>query len=90
MAERPQPAGPPSDATDEEQRVIRELKEQHCRRWLDEPIPALRGKTPRKAARSRAGRAELDLLLRHIENLEAAFAEGERFDVAWLRSELGL
>lgn len=90
MAEQPRPAGPPPEPTPEEQSVMREFKQEHYRKWLDEPIPALRGKTPRQAARSRAGRADLDLLLRDLEHREAALPDGERFDVAVLRGELGL
>ena len=55
-----------------------------------QPIPALGGKTPRQAARSRAGRKDLDLLLRHIEHGESAQPEGSRFDVSAIRDELGL
>jgi hypothetical protein len=90
MAEQPRPAAARSERTEEERRVIREFKEQHYWKWLDQPIPILHGKTPRQAARSRAGRAELDLLLRDIEHHEAMLSEGERFDVVTLRKELGL
>ena len=85
--EPPEAAPEPAE---EEQRLLREFKQQHYRKWLDEPIPLLGGKTPRQAARSRAGRKDLDLLLRHIEHGEAAQPEGSRFDVSALRSELGL
>lgn len=54
------------------------------------PIPALGGKTPRKAARSEKGRRELDLLLRDIENHESRLPEGMRFDMSRLRKALGL
>jgi hypothetical protein len=80
----------PPEPTEEEQHLVRELKRQHYAKWLDESIPALRGKTPRQAARSRAGRMDLDLLLRHIEHMEAALPEGSRFDVSILRDELSL
>lgn len=33
------------------------------REWLDTPVPALRDKTPRQAARSAAGRERLEALL---------------------------
>ena len=73
--------------SDEER--IRQLKEAHYRQWLDMPLPAFGGKTPRDAARSAKGRKALDLVLRQIENVENSGAEGERFDVASLRRELG-
>ncbi len=50
--------------------------EQHVRklerRWVDEPIPALGGRTPRDAAQDPIGRHELDRLL-------ASFDDGDRF-----------
>jgi len=77
-----------TSASDDEQ--IRQLKEAHYRKWLDMPLPAFGGKTPRDAARSAKGRKVLELVLRQIENIENSRAEGERFDVASLRRELGL
>lgn len=40
-----------------------ELKRRLSREWLDTPVPALKGKTPRQAARSAAGRERLEALL---------------------------
>lgn len=37
-------------------------------RWLDEPIPALGNKTPRKAVKTKKGRAQVTALLKDIEN----------------------
>lgn len=74
----------------EEQAMLREYKEQHYRKWLDLPLPALGGKTPREAARSARSRRELDLLLRDMENREQRLPEPARFDVRHLRRELGL
>jgi hypothetical protein len=48
------------------------------------------GKTPRKAARSRRGRAEVDALLKDIENGTVGMAGGDAVDFASLRRELGL
>ena len=81
---------PPYEPTPEEEALVRQYKESYYRKWMDEPVPMLGNKTPRQASRSRKGRAELDLLLRHIENGEASQPEGSRFDVSMLRSELGL
>jgi hypothetical protein len=61
-----------------------------CRRGCDQPIPALAGKTPRAAARTKAGRGKLDLLLKDIENHEARLPDGARFDFARLRAKLQL
>jgi hypothetical protein len=73
-----------------EAELVREYKERHYAAWLDQPIPALAGKTPRQAARTKTGRAKLDLLLRDIENHEACLPDGARFDFSRLRSELEL
>lgn len=62
---------PPAERSPEEQAVIREFKEDHYRKWLDMPIPALAGKTPRAAARSAKSRRELDLLLREMKTARA-------------------
>src|SRR5262249_47304438 len=71
-------------------RTSRPYKEQHYAAWVDQPIPALAGKTPRQAARSETGRAKLDLLLRDSENHEARLPDGARFEIARLRRDLQL
>jgi len=77
---------PPAEVVE----VMRKLQAEHYRRWLDESIPALGGLTPREAARRKgAPRRELDVLLAEMEHCEAGRPEAERFDVAWLRRELG-
>ena len=58
--------------------------------WSDRPLPALQGSTPRAAARTRSGRAALDLLLKEMENMEARAPAGQRFDFRKIRKELGL
>ena len=70
--------------------MLREVKEAHYREWIDTPVPALGGKTPRAAMRSARSREKLDLLLREIENRENRLPAAERFDIARLRQELGL
>jgi hypothetical protein len=80
-----------SEADDETHRAIalRHLRD-HYRRWIDEPLPALGGRSPRQAARVLEQREALASLLRRMENLEdrrrmtgAAFC-----DVSWIRREL--
>jgi hypothetical protein len=68
-----------------------QLLNEHYRRWLDEPLPALEGRSPREAS-SGAQRNELELLLRGIENrAERARCDGAAWpDLSWLREELGL
>jgi SEC-C motif len=60
-------------------------------RWLDEPLPALGGESPREAAEG-ARRGEVVRLLRGIENrAERSGRQGEPgVDAAWLRAELAL
>jgi hypothetical protein len=64
---------------------------ERMRRWLDEPLPQLAGRTPRTAAAGKE-RAEVIRLVRGIENdADRASRHGEAFgDVSWLRTELGL
>lgn len=61
--------------------------------WLDEPVPALRGRTPRQAAQSSSeDRPALEALLRQFE-YEACLlaADGKSgAGTAWLRRELGM
>jgi hypothetical protein len=64
-----------------------------AKQWLDEPLPALRGRTPRQAAAARpAERAVLETLLRQFEyDAGRPAPEGKpAIDTAWLRRELDL
>ncbi len=69
----------------------RQLLNDHYRRWLDESLPALEGRSPREASQG-AQCDELELLLRGIENrAERARRDGTAWpDLSWLRDELGL
>lgn len=78
---------PPSP---EEQEALREFKAQHYAAWLDSKLPALQGKSPRQAVRTKAGRHQVDVLLKQLESLEASLSVEERMDVSGLRRELGL
>jgi hypothetical protein len=59
--------------------------------WLDERVPALRGRTPRQAADGKE-RPLLEALLRQFEyEADLLAAEGESgVDTGWLRQELGM
>jgi hypothetical protein len=81
------PAEPPPP---EVEQLLLDLKGRHYADWIDEPLPALRGKTPRQAVRTADGRARVDVLLKEIENTEQRMADGAPFDVSALRRELGL
>lgn len=81
--ERPRP-------TSEQLEHLHDYKRRYYAAWLDERIPALAGATPRAAARSKTKREQVENLLRRLEELETSVPEEERFDVGWLRRELGM
>ncbi len=61
------------------------------KQWLDERVPALRGRTPRQAAQSKE-RVLLEALLRQFEyEADLLAANGQTgVDTEWLRRELGM
>jgi len=73
---------------DVRERVIREFKERHYAGWIDQPLPALNGLTPREAARKKESRQTLDVLLKSIEHREEQLPFGERTDIYGLRAKL--
>ena len=78
-------------ALPEVQEQIRVMNEKHWQTWLDEKIPALKGKTPRQAAQTAQGRERLEILLGEYE--DGIVKRGDNImspDMAWLKSELGL
>ena len=70
--------------------VLLELKRRHYADWADQPLPALAGRTPRQAVRTPAGRREVDLLLKEMENHEQRSGDSAPFDFAPLRRDLAL
>ncbi|HZH15722.1 MAG TPA: SEC-C metal-binding domain-containing protein [Archangium sp.] len=74
----------------EELEALREVKASHYAAWVDSKLPALKGKSPRQAVRTKAGRHQVDVLLKELENREAGLPVEERMDVSGLRRELGL
>ena len=89
-AEVEEPAEPPSSP--EVEQALAEWAKRYYAAWVERPVPALGGMTPREAARTRAGRERLDLLLKDMENRSARGPRGGRGrpDVARLRAELGM
>ena len=73
----------------EQARRLAEMKMRHYTTWLDQPLPALNLKTPRQCVQTAAGRAEVDLLLKHMEHLEQRFSDAP-VDFSTLRRELGI
>ncbi len=83
------PLPEPSPPSPETKRLLAESKARHYAEWPDIPLPALDDRTPRECARTPDGRREVDLLLRHMENMEHR-APGEPFDFSTLREDLGI
>lgn len=75
---------------DDARALVGQYLQDHYRRWLDAPLPALDGKTPRNAARTRQGRVQVDALLEDIEHSSLAMPGGEAIDFAALRREFAL
>jgi hypothetical protein len=73
-------------------RILAEFKHGHYRAWVDVPVPALGGRTPRHASRLKTVRPRLIDLLKEMENLEArtATSESPAYDFGWMWGELGL
>ena len=94
LAEAPQQPAAPRRVVPKrvEQEVTRRFLDTHYRKWLDDRIPALGGKTPREAAREFGGREQLVALRKDLENLEARRARdtGMSYDARWLWQELGV
>ncbi len=84
------PLPPRPEPTPEQAAIVLEYKRRHYAAWLDDRIPMLGDKTPRAAARAPQSRARLEALLFDIERGEATLPEAERFDVGWLREQLGM
>jgi len=78
------------EATPEVQAKLRELAAEHWSNWLDTPLPALEGETPREATQSAAGRERLEAVLLEFEWQSEAQQQPFTPDVAALRRELGL
>ena len=72
--------------------VLRAFYDRHYRGWLDTPLPALKGKTPRVTAASKTGKAQVVALLKDLESHAARdrLAGRPAYDFGWLWGELGL
>lgn len=88
------PRKPRAKISSEEARaIIHNYLNQHYRRTLDEPIPMLGGVSPREAARTPEGRAEVVRWLKEMENRAARTSGDEHmtsYDFGWMWRELGL
>lgn len=91
-AKRASPRPPRGDELPEElqREILGTYLNDHYRAWPDHPLPALGGKTPRKAMRSKRGRAQVEALLKDIENGTLGMPGGDTVDFAAIRRDLGL
>jgi hypothetical protein len=82
-----EPPLPPEEA----EAIMRETLDRHYRGMLSQPVPMLDGKSPRQAARSKAGRQKVAEWLKYLENHSARNARDGRmpaYDFGWLWEEL--
>ncbi|MEQ9152844.1 MAG: hypothetical protein RLO06_15310 [Parvibaculum sp.] len=87
---RPEPAALPPE---EESRLMKAFFDRHYRETLDQSIPMLDDRTPREAARSKAGRGKVVSWLKYLEMHEARGRRGkhgEPYDFTWMWRELGI
>jgi len=73
--------------------VLRSYLDEHYRRTLDDPLPALDGETPRHAIKNKRGRARVIEWLKYLENAEyrRAARDGQQpYDMTWMWRELKL
>jgi hypothetical protein len=90
--ERPPPA-PTGLSPEQERTLVQQMLDDHYRRVLDEPIPALGGMTPRAAAKTAKGRAAVVVWLKTLENHSGQQKPGDpmaSYDFGWLWRELGV
>ena len=77
-------------AQPEVQAQLRAMMKQHYAAWVDEQLPALQGKTPREAVRTKAGKEKVDALIRGIEGMGRSVGGYDASVAADLRETLGL
>ena len=78
---------------EETEAIMREMLDQHYRGVLSEPVSMLGGKSPRQAARSKAGRQKVAEWLKYLENQTARRAGADTmpaYDFGWMWDELKL
>ena len=78
---------------EQEVELTKNFMDEHYRSWINTPLPALEGKTPRQASRSKSERQKLCSLLKYLENnhLRAERCSGRPpYDSSWLWQTLGV
>ncbi|WP_372619224.1 hypothetical protein [Falsiroseomonas sp.] len=93
LAESRPPPKPAGLSVEQERALVHQGLDDHYRRVLDEPIPALGGKSPRAAARTPKGREKVAAWLKSLENHMAREEPGSpmgSYDIGWMWTELGV
>ena len=94
LAERQErPRQPSSLPPEVEREVIGKALDDHYRRVMDEPIPALGNRSPRAAAKTAKGREKVAAWLKLLENHGARRDPGDpmaAYDFGWMWRELGV
>src|SRR5690242_1988793 len=82
----------PDIPIEEQRKILGEYYENHYRKWLDEPVPALGNRTPRHAAKLKTVRPKLIALLKDFESHSERQRRsgGIAYDFRWMWEELGL
>jgi hypothetical protein len=82
------------DMTEKEKSVaIHAFMREHYTQWLDTPLPAFKGKSPRQMVKAKDGLEQIIDLLKEIEGNQQRAEENSGlvpFDFLWLWKELGL
>ncbi|MHB1679400.1 MAG: YecA family protein [bacterium] len=75
-----------------QQEIMNKFLTDHYEKWLNEKIPALNGKTPLEAIKTKKGKQQVIELLKFQENMEEKNKEKGKpyYDFSWLRKRLGL
>jgi len=79
---------------EEEEQLKEQFFDRHYREWIDSPLPALKGKTPRAAAKTKTGLQHVIDLIKDMVNAELrAVKQGSKsspYNFDWLFAELGI
>lgn len=76
----------------QEQEIYTRLMKRYSEEWLEKEIPALGGKTPLEAVKTKKGREKVIELLKSFENKEEHNKRSGRpyYDLTWMWERLGL
>ena len=93
MSGQPEKKPQPKDEIPKEirEKILGEFLEKHYQTWPDQPLPALGGKTPRKAVKDEKGRRQVESLIKTMENVgDRGIGDMPYYDFGELRRELGI